>query len=224
MNKNQPLRIKAIKLRQNGYSLGDIVDRVQAPKSIVYGWIRDVEMQKPNAFLGRTKRKNKAAAKKAAQAVKKKYERIHLEHRKNALVEWENGLKVDPEFMMFILLYMAEGRKKGKDRIELTNSDPDIIRYGLKWFRLLNSRDKRIVARVAIYPNHNSERVQRYWEDLLDLDEVSLFQASSSRGHLTGRNWVNSNGTVSLVINDSYLKTKVDLWISLVRQSLQALA
>jgi hypothetical protein len=220
LNKNQPLRNKAVNLRRNGYSLNDIVDRVRAPKSTVYGWIKDVEMEKPNAFLERTRRKNKRAARKAAEALKKKYEQIHMDNKECALVEWENGFKADPDFKMFILLYMAEGSRKGRGRIELTNTDPDIIRYGLKWFRLLNVHNKSIVARVAIHPNHDPEDVQSYWMGLLGLDEVRLFYASPSRGRLAGRNWVNNHGTISLVINDSYLKTRFDQWISLVRQTL----
>ncbi|KKN04006.1 hypothetical protein LCGC14_1101930 [marine sediment metagenome] len=215
MNNYAHLREKAAKLRQNGYSINDICKRLNKGKGTVWYWIKDVEMLKTNVFLDRKKRKNKKAAIAAARAVKKKFKDIHKAAEKMAIEEWKNNLKDNFEFQQFIMLYWCEGCKKTKHYLSVSNSDPQLIKFALKWLRNINYHNKKIEANIQLHVDQNEENVKTFWRQETDINEIKV-QRKSNSGKMSGRNWNSKYGVLSLRLSDAYLKTKIDKWIELL--------
>lgn len=212
MTKNKVVRDKAVQLRKNGYSVDDIAKQLAKPKGTVYYWVKDVEIKKPNVFLTRTRENHKASTRKAAQAVRKKYQSIHDQHINEAVMLWGNQYKFDEEFKLFLMLYMCEGDKKNKGVLELTNTDPNIIRFAKKMFEKININEHEIKYRVQLRDNLDEKKAIKFWQDFLEIKNIQVLVRKSKP---MARNWVSEYGIMSIRLCDSYLKTMMNTWMKL---------
>jgi hypothetical protein len=207
------LRNKAVVLRQNGYSLPEICNRLKTSKSTTWYWIKDVEMLKPNAFLSRTKRKHAEAARKAALAHRNNAIRKHQHHADEAVRLWENGLRDDPDFRLFLMLYMAEGIGKGRDSFGMSNTNPHLIAFAQAMMNRININGRSFRYDLYLKQNLNESKAVVFWKDLLKAEEIHVHVRND--GHLKGRNWVSENGIMLIRVYDSYVKTMICVWIDL---------
>ncbi len=212
MKKLEHVRDKAVHFRKNGFSLPDICERLNQPKTTVYYWIKNVVMEKPNAFLERTKSKSK----KAAQAVRKKFRKIHREARKQAVVEWV-VLKKEPGFCLFLMMYLCEGHRKTRHRVSVANSDDTLMRLSVYWMRRINYRKKLLHCTVQIHIDQDEDKIINFWNLVLHPDTIKISRKSNS-GKLSGRNWCSKNGVATIMIRDAYLKTKLDFWMDQLKK------
>lgn len=219
MNKNKHLRKKAIQLRENGYSRNDISSMLGRSKSTVYYWIRDVEIKKPNAFLMRTKRNNKEAARKAALAVRRKFEILHEQSREKARSDWDGGLKESSDFRLFLMLYWCEGWRKSRHCVAIANSDSNLIRLADEWLRRINTANKKMDYSIQVHADQNVVELVDYWERVVGSKEISIMHKSNS-GQLRGRNWASMHGVFTIRLWDAFTRTKMDEWLKLLGEEL----
>ncbi len=151
MKKLIHLREKAVNLRKNGYTLNDIVERLNRSKTTIYYWIKDVPIEKQNVFIKRRKDHCKKSWKNAALATKKKYKALHKEARGQAKEKWENELKYSTDFKLFIMLYWCEGYKKTKHTPSVCNSDANLIKFGFEWIKKLTTKSCSKIKYVFKY-------------------------------------------------------------------------
>ncbi|MFA5926025.1 MAG: hypothetical protein WC831_03745 [Parcubacteria group bacterium] len=70
-------------------------------------------------------------------------------------------------FIAGLALYWGEGSKKDP-RVRFYNSDPEIVRFIMKWFRnILNVAEDRFIMYVTINRIHNDrlDDVNKYWSE-----------------------------------------------------------
>jgi hypothetical protein len=219
MNKYKHLKEKAFKLRENGYSLPDICKRLNKGKSTVYYWIKNVTVKKTNVFLTRTALKIKKNCTKLGKALRIKYEKVHKEYKNIAIELWENRFKNNTDFKLFLMYYACEGDRKSKWAIGLCNSDPSLIQYCAFWFKKINIRNKPIDYSIQLHIDQNEEEVKNYWKKLLNIIEIKTIRKSNS-GKMSGRNWNSKYGVLSVRFYDAYLKTMINVWISLLKNEI----
>jgi len=212
MKKYSHLREKAVELRENGYSLPDICERLKKSKTTVYYWIKDVEIKKKNLFLKRCQEKSKKNAIAAAYHNKTKFEKIHKEYATQAKEEWEEKYKDNDEFKLFLMLYLTEGYRKGRFGLSLANSNPTLILFAKKWFDILNIRKKDMKYSVQIHVDQDETKVKNYWKDLLGASEIKVSRKSNS-GKLGHRYWASEYAVLTLEFFDAYVKTMLDYWM-----------
>ena len=117
--RNEHLREKAIQLRvEHNMTLNEIVERLKLPKTTVYGWIKHIP-------IPRTVRQTEAQQRGTA-AMQAKYAQLRDDAYQQGLDEAPELLK-DMRFRDFVVLYMAEGYKKGPNAVSFVNSDPAMI-------------------------------------------------------------------------------------------------
>lgn len=214
MKRNEILRSKAEDLRRKGYTLNDIAGRLCVPKSTAYGWIREVPVERPNAFIERTRRNNKAAARKAAQALRRKYALIHDEHRRLAEKEWNESLRNNERFKLFLMLYLTEGKRRCRGTVGFCNTNPDLILFGADCLQWLNADRHKITYSLLLRDNMDESRIVDFWRRLLETDRITVYTRGGG-GRLQGRNRCASRGIMTVLVNDSYLKTRIETWIEL---------
>jgi len=125
------LKKRAIELRKTGLSYGDIKKKIKVSKSTLSLWLKDVlltEEQKKRLYTNSI-----AILARGPQSQKERRKR----EIKNILekAEKEISLPLSHETYRFfgVALYWAEGTK-GKN-FEITNSDPILIAFMVKWFK-----------------------------------------------------------------------------------------
>jgi len=157
---------KALKLRQKGESIKDIAKRLKIAKSTVSLWCRDIELtaeqiQKLHEKMIKSSYKGRI-----------KGARIQYKKRLKKIEEWEQKgiqrigrLSNRGLLIAGTALYWGEGAKK-KSGISFSNSDAEMIRFMIKFFRKLWKIDKtRFTACIGINKIHENriKEVEDYW-------------------------------------------------------------
>lgn len=146
MKSNDELKAKARELRSGGMSILKIVKELKAPKSTIFGWIRDVVLTEEQQKM--LNWSESGALKKAIEVVKKNKVDRWASYRVEAEREYE-VLKNDPSFMFGLALYIGEGTKFG-GQPAITNADVKVIRKAMEFFEKIgiNQDDFRIHIQI----------------------------------------------------------------------------
>jgi hypothetical protein len=162
------LKERVRQLRQEGYSIAEIVEETKSNKGTVSNWVRDIPLtdeQKvalaranprwANAYEGgQANRRKSQIQRKAAQQAGREAAR-----QGNALHE------------MGCILYWAEGAKR-KSGIHFINTDPDMLTFFMRFMReSLNVLDEWVSLHVHCNTEdvNEHERMKRYWLHTLHL-------------------------------------------------------
>lgn len=154
---------KAIQLRTKGYSLNEIRDKIDASKSTISLWVRDISLSK-NALArieGRMT-KGQIAARKAKRAQTAQREQYATQVARQVLQK--TILNKNSAIILCAMIYYCEGRKSVQQGIAFTNSDPDLIKLFLVLFRksfVLDEEKFRVCVHLHSY--HNSEQQLKFW-------------------------------------------------------------
>lgn len=187
----------AVALRQKGYSLSEIAQKLNIAKSTSSSWminvLLDVEAQqrlKDKKILGQ----NKAAK------VRRNKSQIQNDQDNHDAIYFLSKIRFDSNINLLCcaLLYWAEGSKT-EARVGFTNSDPKMISSFLYLFR--NSFDdideKKFRCLVHIHEYHNDEKIKRFWSDTTGIP-LTQFLQSYLKPHTSKRKRDGYLGTISI--------------------------
>lgn len=164
-------RLEARRLRKKGWSIGGIAQHLNISKSTASAWCIDVRLTvAQKEFL----RKKVIAAghagriKGAEMNRQKKLDRINY-HRYAALSEISCLSKRDL-LLTGLGIYWGEGTKKGN--LALVNSDPKLVLFMYKWFKIslgVMKDDFRPQIFINCMHKPRAQKVLTFWSDLLGL-------------------------------------------------------
>ncbi len=164
---HQVLREKAIHLRKNGVSINDISARLQASKSTVSYWCRDIVLspRQIRALAHKQERGGMLGRLRAAEV--KRDKRLASVALQNKCGRRDVGTMSKRDiFILGLALYWGEGFKRGNDECGISNSDPAIIIAFIEWVRsVYNVKAGDLIARVSLNRAHTPRvtEVERYW-------------------------------------------------------------
>ncbi len=166
-------KIRELKsLRQNGYSINEIVSRLHIPKTTVWHHIKKVDVSSKYLPLLKSKRGGSKIRKES-----------RLIEARNLSVDLLNS-KDRELVLMFAMLYWAEGAKK---RFQFINSDGRMIILWLSVLRrVLRVSDKNIVPVMRIYTGMNQRKSLNYWSKITGFPK-SKFIVRLNDGGTSGR-------------------------------------
>ena len=202
---------KAKYLREDGKSLNEIATTLNVAKSTASLWCRGIELsQKQKDNLGLKNQGYILGA--LANKVKRQKEVAII--RKRSLGEIEPLDKNDLKRLKDIgtMLYWAEGTKKNV--VDITNSDPEIIKIGMLWFRkVCGVEEDKFRASIFYHFGQNEIEIKKYWSDIsgipLEQFTKSMFKKEGT-GHRTN---ILYNGTCKIRINNKNLLYRILTWM-----------
>lgn len=176
---------KAIKLRKQGLSYGEILKEVPVTKASLSLWLKGISLTKEQKQ--RLIKKRLVFALKGS--LKRKQARIEGTKEIKELAVKEIGKLTEREiWLISVALYWAEGSKEkevgGNIRsgiIRLSNSDPFLIKFFLKWLLdFYGIKKSEIHFRIYLHESsrHRLLEVQKYWSRMLELP-IDYFQKVS---------------------------------------------
>jgi hypothetical protein len=168
----------AIHLRQAGYSYTYIHDKTGLAKSTLSYHLADVPYA-PNAYTLKHQKlaQQQSAKTKHAQKIKK------LESAKKTAVLDVGKITKRDIFIAGIALYAGEGSKT-QNLVRLVNTNPDIVRFYLKWLGLLGVTMDHIVIRIHAYPETDITQAENYWHKETGIPK-SQFQKACIDGRVS---------------------------------------
>jgi hypothetical protein len=127
-------------------------------------------------------------------------------------------LVVEPTFVDFVGLYMAEGYKRTRNVVSLANSDPAIIRVADHWIRRLARNP--VTYAIQYHADQNPDYLKRFWAFGLGADIGAIrCQRKSNSNQLTGRTWRSRFGVLTVSANDTRLRMRLEAWMHCLKES-----
>lgn len=158
------LKARAIRLRQGGWSYNVIARKLGVAKSTLSHWLREVPYQ-PNEQVKRSIREGPA---KSAQLRHEQKLATILQIRAKAAAELGHLTKRDL-WMLGLGLYVGEGSKL-YESIRIINSDPEVIRLAMQWFRgICGLSTKNFSVAIHLYPDTRVREACEFWSKVTGL-------------------------------------------------------
>jgi hypothetical protein len=115
-------------------------------------------------------------------------------------------------------MYIGEGYKRNRNRVSVANSDPTVILLCDPWIRRFATN--KVDYSLQYHADQDPHGLIMYWAELLnaDVDHFRL-QRKSNSNQLTGRTWRCRHGVLSVGVNDTQFRARVQGWIDRVKGS-----
>lgn len=84
------------------------------------------------------------------------------------------------------------------------------------WLRSLTP--KALTYSIQDHADQKLDELRRYWGEILGIDGLAIqLLRKSNSGQLNGRSWRSARGVMSITVNDTYLRARLQAWIDRVR-------
>lgn len=213
---HKELKQKAIELRKKGCSYSQIKDEIGVSKSTLNGWLYDMplsekrirELQADSPI--RIEHYRNTMRKKREARLAKVYTEISRKIGKLSNREL---------FLAGIFLYWAEGTKTRKCGIELTNTNPGMLQFFIRWLELFDVPKSSLKVHLHLYSDMDIKKQTRFWAKTLSLS-VSQFRkpyikesSSTSITYKTGF----GQGTCSITAGNTELSNKILMGVKYIQ-------
>lgn len=203
------IRQKARSLRRERcLTIDEIAERLLVSRTSVYEWVRNLPYDARTAK--RTAAQQRAAQANSARARERREEAYRVGQRE--FVE----LIGEPNFRDFLCLYLAEGYKRSRNEVALTNSDVAIVRVAHTWMRELSAR--KLNYAIQYHADQDQRELRRWWARQLEIDPERIgLQRKSNSGQLGTRTWRSPQGVLTVRTGDTYFRARLQAWLDLIR-------
>lgn len=173
MQRDLLLYQRALFLRKKkGYSYNEILTEIPVPKSTLSGWLRTVQLSKEQERRIKLTQLEKMQKKWGAQGLgewnRLKQQREIMDIRAKAREE-VTSLSKNEFHIAGIMLYWAEG-SKSKNEVRLSNSDPSLIRFMMRWFReCCKVPENQFRASIHYHAGQDELAIRKYWARITDI-------------------------------------------------------
>ena len=214
-NAKDDLREQARELRTQGQSYNEIAAQLGVSKSSVSLWVRDLPCPERFAYVHSERRRAGLRTFNEARSAR------HVAETETAAAEV--GELTDREVLIAgAIAYWCEGAKnkpnRKANRVTFINSDPELIKFFLRFLDVVGVNRDDLVFRVHIHENADAGTAQQFWLKITGT-RSSQFRSPSLKHHnpKTHRTNVGENYRGCLRIDvrrSAVLYRKIEGWAS----------
>lgn len=207
-------RILARKLRKQGLSFSEIIERIpNLSKSTLNGWLKDIELTLEQKERLLAKVKNGADRGRLKGAFKNHQKRIQITEQIVGGAKSEaKEMITNPLFLTGVMLYWAEGRKTDEE-IGFTNSDPLMIKFMMNWFReICNVPETKFRIALNIITLHNKKETEKFWSEITEVPLSQFNKTIVKPTPLKGKRNPSYMGTCNIRMSNKNLFRKIMGW------------
>jgi hypothetical protein len=206
-------KIKAIKLRKKGFSLNEIRKVVGVSKGTVSLWVK-------NVLLTNAQKQNLLKKGFEAEIVERRRQtRLFKENlRRQIIVESakKEVKKISKKelWLIGIMLYWAEGGKTQRGLVRFSNSDPEMIKIMMKFFRhICKVPEKKFRCYIHIHPHLNFRKAEQYWSQITKVPLKQFFKTYRKLNKFSqNKRDTLPFGTLDIYVCDTLLFLKIFGW------------
>lgn len=212
---------KARKLRNKGVSLNVIAKNLGVSKSSVSIWVQDI-------ILTESQKERLSKNGHTLEAIEKRRKIILDRGIAERKIHTDNAIEdikdISDENLKYIgiALYWGEGSKTQRNRVEIANSDPRIIKIMILFFnRVCKVPNNKIHGHLFLHPHLDTKKAEKYWSEVSGIP-LKRFQKTTQAHNKTSKNKKDSlpNGTFTIGVYDTKLFLKIMGWVEGVHRSL----
>lgn len=152
---------KVIELRKAGKSYSEIRKIINVSKSSLSLWLKDVILTDEQVFGLKMKKVRAVERYKKSMSIRreKRRDKCYKEQKRKWL-----PLSNREEFLAGLFLYWGEGNKASTSSINISNTDPRVIRFGYYWMKsCLKIPEDKVFIMLHLYTDMDIEEETNYW-------------------------------------------------------------
>lgn len=162
-------RRAALELRKQGKSYNQIKRELGVSKSTLSLWLRSYPLTKSQMRALRDL--NAIRIERFRETMRMKRERKLLEHYQAEKLKWL-PLSKRELYIAGLFLYWGEGTKAGRGTVCISNTDPKVMQFSLRWLtEALEIPREKIKVCLHLYNDMTPKKEITYWEKILDLPQ-----------------------------------------------------
>jgi hypothetical protein len=126
-------------------------------------------------------------------------------------------------FVSGLILYLGEGSKTDKYTTSLTNTDPRIIKFFMKWLvKFYKVPKEKLKIFLQLYPTMDIDKEINFWLNVLGLNKEQLYKPYIRKIHASSFSYKESfrHGTCALSYSKSVIKREVIMGIKALTDSI----
>jgi hypothetical protein len=209
------IKRQVVDLRKQGKSYSDILKVIKVSKSSLSLWLKDVPL---------TSKQKLNLADRRKRAVETYRTTMKLKHQ-NKLESYYNSQAKkllplsDKELMIAgLFLYSGEGNKVSRGSLNITNTDPSVVKFSIYWItKSLKVDINKVHIKLHLYSDMDVEESTKYWVKELKIDK-KLFRKpyikKTKRADIDQKGY--GHGTCGIWVYDTILKENVMMAIKVI--------
>ena len=193
-----------IKLRRKGASYSQIKNIVNVSKSTLSSWLSALPLSKKQ--ISKLRDKNPQRIERFRNTMHLKSDKLNEQSYTKVTKDIGNISK--REFIISgLYLYWGEGTKAAKGTVALTNTDPDMLKFFVKWLRMLNVNKRKLKAVLHLYRDMNVQKEMQFWSNYLRIPIIQFRKPVVKHSRFVDLTYKNGlgHGTCSVLYLDMNL-------------------
>ncbi|MEI6581013.1 MAG: helix-turn-helix domain-containing protein [bacterium] len=196
---------KAVTMRKKGMSYSQIKEELKVSKSTLSGWLSDMPLSEKrirelqaDSPVRIERYRNTMRAKKDAR-LDEVYEKVC----KDIGVLSKRDL-----FLTGLFLYWGEGTKAQNSLVALTNTNPSMLKFFIKWLKLFGIENKDLKVKLHLYSDMNIKKALDFWSKELNIPKDQFHKPYIKKTDSRSITYKNGfgKGTCSVILGSR------DLW------------
>ena len=167
---------QARKMREKGLPYSQIKAKLGVSKSTLSYWLRDMPLSRERINSLRATSPRRIERFRDTMEEKRN---LRLSEVRKKVMKDIGTLSKRELFLAGLFLYWGEGGKTKRYTITLANTDPNMIRFYLKWLEVMEIPSIKIKVRLHLYTDMDMERETRFW-----IRETKLPRKNFQKPHL----------------------------------------
>ena len=163
---------KALAMRKNGMSYSQIKEKLGVSKSTLSGWLYNMPLSE--ARIRELQADNPIRIERYRNTMRAKRETRLKEVYKKVTKDIGNFSKRDL-FLAGLFLYWGEGTKAANSSVVLTNTNPAMLKFFIRWLELLSIKRKDLKVKLHLYSDMNIRQSLDFWSKELKIP-ISQFR------------------------------------------------
>jgi len=212
---------QAINLRKRGLSVNKIAEKLGAPQSSVSLWVRSVQLSHEQTVILKKHSHSPSVIEKRRQS-RLANESVKRMAAINTSAKDISHMDKKTLLILGTALYWAEGGKSKLGVARVTNTDPDLIRMTMRFFReVCDVPEDKFRAHIHIHAPEAAERAEKYWSQISGIPLKHFYKTYTIKSKATkNRRFSLPYGTLEVAVNSIGVHLMILGWIEgLKRQS-----
>jgi transcriptional regulator with XRE-family HTH domain len=182
---------KALLMRKQGMSYSQIKEKLGVSKSTLSGWLYDMPLSEKR--IRELQADSPIRIEKYRNTMRAKREVKLLEAYTKATKDIKKLSKREM-FLAGLFLYWGEGSKTRTAASALSNTDPAVLVFYIKWLKNFGVKKENLKVKLQLYKDMNAKDLTKYWSDKLCLPASSFNKPYIKDSKFSGLTYKNGFG------------------------------
>ncbi len=161
-------------MRQKGMSYSQIKEKLGISKSTLSGWLYNMPLSAER--IRELQADSPIRIEKYRNTMRTKRE-ARLDEVYNKVSKDIGSISKKDLFLAGLFLYWGEGTKAQKGSVNLTNTNPAMLKFFIKWLELFDVKRKNLKVKLHLYSDMNIKKSVAFWSKELKIP-ISQFRKS----------------------------------------------